>query len=133
MSTNIEYVVQIRENGGWATIKERLSCLNSAGYNVYGILAGINDRFSQQVFQPKGLPEDMGNHKCLWESAREAHKGMYETGDVMCYCPPDAAPVRIYGDEYKGVANLKIFSDSVKYNDCIVRRKTDDCKYCSYK
>ena len=85
MSTSIFVATEIRENGKWRFIEDVPSNIKGAGYSTFGALAGVKDSFGSQVFQPRGLPEDISNTKVHFRSSRAHCINLYNSGsEKMC-------------------------------------------------
>ena len=77
MGQMIHIMTEIFKDGKWKHVPEIPQSINNSGYREYGLLAGVRDSFNQQIFQVKGLPDDMETPYADFKSQRKFYTQLY--------------------------------------------------------
>lgn len=77
MGQMIHVMTEVFKDGKWRRIPEIPQSINDSGYREYGLLAGVRDSFNQQIFEVKGLPDDMETPYSDFKSQREFYVRLY--------------------------------------------------------
>ena len=114
MGTLIHVLTEIYKDGKWMQVYENPESIVQSGYREYGVLAGVRDSFKQQLFDVKGLPEDIDKPYAQWESRRDFLKKLYnENGkSMLVFNNPDGS--KSYEDIFSRETEIEI--DEAFYN-----------------
>ena len=94
MGCDIHAITQIRKQNRWATIKDVPSMFFNRNYMIFGVIADVRNS-GEIIYTPKGLPEDLKEHKFFFESTTEYYRKKYE-----------------HEGEYKNFLNGKVIRDN---------------------
>ena len=123
MGTSIYAIVQIKKNGKWEFVPELPNAFKDRDYNLFAVISGERDSFGSKVFEPKGLPEDIGALKYRFSSYYDRAKERYENeGQFMCVLP-DGTLLKTYDDSIKRVISEE------EYNDIHILFKQESPEY----
>ena len=84
MGCDIHLVVEIKENEKWKYVPEVPKKLTERNYGVFGALAGVGDSFNNQIFEVKGLPEDISGKKFNFISKYDILVNIWKTECKNC-------------------------------------------------
>lgn len=99
MGCDIHYIVQKRVNNSWEFVDKSVDTLEDRNYMLFGALAGVRDYWGIQLFDDKGLPEDLGNRKYKWHSELDFYKSLYEKQHALALVIPGQKPNADYYEE----------------------------------
>ena len=103
MGTSIYAIVQIKKNGKWEFVPELPNAFKDRDYNLFAAISGERDSFGSKVFEPKGLPTDIGALKYNFCSYSDRARERYENeSQVMCVLP-DGTLLKPYDSSIKRV------------------------------
>lgn len=141
MGADIHAIIQIRKNGKWQAIKDLPKEFKKRNYTFFGLLAGVRDHFGDNVFKPKGLPEDLGETKYFFESYTPSGKKRYESEtERRCVLPDgsflshfDSSLLKVISrDEYETIKALSDEEKKPRYSNLGWRESRGEKEYYVY-
>lgn len=84
MGCDIHIITEIKENNKWKYVPEIPKSFDKRNYNLFAILAGVRDSWNSQIFEAKGLPNDISGKKFNFIRYRDEYKSVYETTETTC-------------------------------------------------
>ena len=84
MGCDIHIITEIKENNKWKYVPEIPKSFDKRNYNLFAILAGVRDSWNSQIFEAKGLPNDISGKKFNFIRYRDKYKSVYETTETTC-------------------------------------------------
>jgi hypothetical protein len=101
MGQMIHIVTEIFKDGSWKQVPEIPETIKDSGYKEYGLLAGVRDSFNQQIFEVKGLPEDISSLYSDFKSQRAFYTNLYyeSSHSKLVYRDSEGNVIK-YGDTY---------------------------------
>ncbi len=111
MGTMIHVVTEIYKDGKWHQIEEYPTSIRDSGYREYAVLAGVRDSFKQQIFDVKGLPEDLDKPYAQWESRTEFYRRYYNENSksMLVFDNPDGT--KTYAEIFAYQTEIEITED----------------------
>lgn len=125
MGCDIHMITQIKKDNKWEYVPEIPDTLDMRNYSVFAAIAGVRDSFNGCVFEQKGLPEDLGERKYVFQSETPFQKTVYaEKGEIMCVCddgkilkPYDADIMHTLTEEEYNMLNEYSKANPEKYKE----------------
>lgn len=111
MGTSIYTIVQVRKNGEWVFVPKVPDAFSDRNYSVFAVIGGERDSFGDNVFEPKGLPDDIGQMKYGFHSYASSAKERYETEKTQMCILPDGSMLLPYSTKLERKISEKEYND----------------------
>ena len=111
MGCDIHTIVQVKKDDSWKYVPELPEEFRFRNYSLFALLANVRNYFNTKGFEPKGLPDDLGDMKFGWKSEKENHKHFYETATSTRVRMPDGSIKYKSDDSFKVPVTKKQYEE----------------------
>lgn len=128
MGCDIHIITQIKKNNKWEYIPETPDCLKCRCYETFAFLAGVRGSYGDYGFEPKGLPDDIGETRYDFIDKTEEARKDYLSDTVTMVKMPDGNLLSVEDKRF-----LRICRDPkeiVKSKYCIYNEGTNAVYVC---